>query len=126
MLDRRMRLLIIGGLAILALGASLWVSPPQTPIIVDDLLESPSNHVGETVIVRGTVESGSLNLDSSTFDLSGEQDSLSVDFSTVSVSNAFSEGKTVLVEGDLVPSDDGWLLLAAQITVGCPSKYDAT
>jgi len=125
MLDRRLRLLLVGGLALLALGASLWVSPPQTPVSVDDLLGSPASHAGESIMVRGTVTPGSLDLNASSFELAGELDSLSIDYSNVAVPNAFSEGKTILVEGNLVESGDGWKLLAEQITVGCPSKYEA-
>ena len=125
MLDRRLRLILAGLLIFVALGASLWMSPPQTPISVDELMNSPTNHENEVVVLRGTVSNGSLNMETSLFNLEGKNQTVTVNFAAVAVPNGMSEGKTILVEGDFVQLNGVWSLTAEKITVGCPSKYNS-
>ena len=125
MLDRRLRLILAGVLIFVALGASLWVSPPQTPISVDKLMSSPSEHEDLIVVLRGTVSNGSLDMQSYSFNLDGENLTVPVNFAAIAVPNGMSEGKTIIVEGTFSKLNDNWGLTAEKITVGCPSKYNA-
>ena len=125
MLDRRLRLILAGVLNFVALGASLWVSPPQTPISVDKLMSSPSEHEDMVVVLRGTVSNGSLDMQSYSFNLDGENLTVPVNFAAIAVPNGMSEGKTIIVEGTFSKLYDIWGLSAEKITVGCPSKYNA-
>jgi len=125
MLDRRLRLILAGVLIFVALGASLWVSPPQTPISVDKLMSSPSEHEDMVVVLRGTVSNGSLDMQSYSFNLDGENLTVPVNFAAIAVPNGMSEGKTIIVEGTFSKLNDIWGLTAEKITVGCPSKYNA-
>jgi len=125
MLDRRLRLILAGVLIFVALGASLWISPPQTPISVDELMSSPSNHENNVVVLRGTVSNGTLDMQSYSFNIEGDNQTVSVNFAAIAVPNGMSEGKTIIVEGTFSKSNDVWGLTAEKITVGCPSKYNA-
>lgn len=125
MLDRRLRLILAGVLIFVALGASLWVSPPQTPISVDKLMSSPTEHEDMVVVLRGTVSNGSLDMQSYSFNLDGENLTVPVNFAAIAVPNGMSEGKTIIVEGTFSKLNDIWGLTAEKITVGCPSKYNA-
>ncbi len=125
MLDRRMRLILAGVLIFVALGASLWMSPPQTPISVDELMNSPTEHENKVVVLRGIVSNGTLDMQSSLFGLEGESQTVAVNFASVAVPNGMSEGKTILVEGTFSQINDAWSLTAEKITVGCPSKYNS-
>lgn len=125
MLDRRLRLILAGVLIFVALGASLWISPPQTPISVDELMTSPSNHENKVVVLRGTISNGTLDMQSYSFYLEGENESVTIDFAAIAVPNGMSEGKTIIVEGTFSQLNDVWALNAEKITVGCPSKYNA-
>jgi cytochrome c-type biogenesis protein CcmE len=125
MLDRRLRLILAGVLIFVALGASLWVSPPQTPISVDELMTSPSTHENKVVVLRGTVSNGTLDMQSYSFYLEGENESVTIDFAAIAVPNGMSEGKTIIVEGTFSQLNDVWALNAEKIIVGCPSKYNA-
>ena len=125
MLDRRLRLILAGVLIFVALGASLWISPPQTPISVDELMSSPSNHENNVVVLRGTVSNGTLDMQSYSFNLDGDNQTVPVNFAAIAVPNGMSEGKTIIVEGTFSKSNDVWGLTAEKITVGCPSKYNA-
>ena len=125
MLDRRLRLILAGVLIFVALGASLWISPPQTPISVDNLMSSPSDHENNVVVLRGTVSNGTLDMQSYSFNLDGDNQTVPVNFAAIAVPNGMSEGKTIIVEGTFSKSNDVWGLTAEKITVGCPSKYNA-
>jgi cytochrome c-type biogenesis protein CcmE len=125
MLDRRLRLILAGALIFVALGASLWISPPQTPISVDELMSSPSNHENNVVVLRGTVSNGTLDMQSYSFNIEGDNQTVPVNFAAIAVPNGMSEGKTIIVEGTFSKSNDVWGLTAEKITVGCPSKYNA-
>ena len=125
MLDRRLRLIIAGVLIFVALGASLWLSPPQTPIGVDELMSSPLDHENKNVVLRGIVSNGSLDMSTYTFNLDGENFTVTVNFGAIAVPNGMTEGKTIIVEGIFSQLNDVWSLDAEKITVGCPSKYNA-
>lgn len=124
-MDRRIRLLCLGGVVVIALSASLILSPPEGSISVDDLMAEPDDRIGDTMAVRGIVENGSYDASDETFTLLGEDDSLKVLFGGVGLSSAFSEGKTVLVTGELQQQGGEWVLHAEEVQVGCPSKYEA-
>lgn len=125
MLDRRLRLILAGTLVFVALGASLWISPPQTPISVDRLMSSPTEHENSVVVLRGIVSNDSLDMQSFSFNLDGDNLSVAVNFAAIAVPNGMSEGKTIIVEGTFSKINDNWSLTAKKITVGCPSKYNA-
>jgi len=125
MLDRRLRLILAGSLIFIALGASLWISPPQTPISVDKLMSSPSEHENTVVVLRGVVSNGTLDMESYSFNLDGDNLTLAVNFAAIAVPNGMTEGKTIIVEGTFSKINEIWGLSAEKITVGCPSKYNA-
>ena len=122
--SRRTRLVAIGLVTIIALSASLLLTPPESSVSVDYVISNQSEYEGETVSVRGVVMNGSLDSKMLKFNLSGEEHSLRVNYEEITISNAFSEGKTILVSGTLKNIDGELILIADSLTVGCPSKYE--
>ncbi len=124
-MDRRVRLAGIGAVIVTALLATLLLTPPEGSLSVDDVMDDPDQRKGDTISVRGVVENGSFDTQAGIFALSGESSILSVKIGAAQLSTAFSEGKTILVTGELVLNGDEWQLHAEDIQVGCPSKYEA-
>ena len=124
-MDRRVRLLALGGVVILALAATLLLAPPEGSLSVDEVMDDPNEFTGDAISIRGLVMNGSWQEGDTDFTLEGENELLHVDFSGVSISSGFSEGKTILVTGELLQSDGEWIFHAEEIQVGCPSKYEA-
>ena len=88
-------------------------------------MSSPSNHENNVVVLRGTVSNGTLDMQSYSFNIEGDNQTVPVNFAAIAVPNGMSEGKTIIVEGTFSKSNDIWGLTAEKITVGCPSKYNA-
>lgn len=124
-MDRRVRLLALGGVVIIALAATLLLAPPEGSLTVDEVMQDPDDFTGDSISVRGVVKNGTWEEGSVEFLLEGEGSDLFIDFSGVSISSGFSEGKTILVTGELQQSAGEWVFHAEEIQVGCPSKYEA-
>ena len=123
-LNRRLRLLIFGTLVVFVTSVAFWVQSPETPVTVTEITDNPDHLKGKRISVRGTVENGTLNSSSHNFVIGDSSSILEVDFAATTISDAFGEGRTVLIIGVLEERPTGWILAAEQIQVGCPSKYE--
>jgi|TARA_B100000003_G_scaffold84145_1_gene75406 hypothetical protein len=124
MLTHRTRLLLIGGLLTVALGATLLLQTPEATRSIDEVMESPSKLEGREIAIRGEVLDYSIDDSNSTFIIHGEEYQLLVDFSQASVSNGLDNNRTVYAEGVLVYTDGIWIFEAEVIKTSCPSKYE--
>ena len=124
MLTHRARLLLIGGLLTVALGATLLLQTPEATRSIDEVMESPSKLEGREIAIRGEVLDYSIDDSNSTFIIHGEESQLLVDFSQASVSNGLDNNRTVYAEGVLVYTDGIWIFEAEVIKTSCPSKYE--
>lgn len=124
MLGRRARLLAAGGIAMLALSATLFLSEPTPSMAVDELMVSPASYDGEEVSIRGVVKNGTYDSEQLIFTLEGAEHILKVDADNAAIPQAFNEGLTILVDGTLHLKGSEWVLKAELLTVGCPSKYE--
>ncbi len=88
-------------------------------------MSSPSEHENTVVVLRGVVSNGTLDMESYSFNLDGDNLTLAVNFAAIAVPNGMTEGKTIIVEGTFSKINEIWGLSAEKITVGCPSKYNA-
>ena len=111
------------GIALAGLVALMFLSiEPETQYSVDEVMSSPISYEGG-VHLRGQVAIGSIDSDSYSFELAGSSHTLNVDFSGVAIPDGFEEGHTIAIKGELINTDEGWLLEAREIQTGCPSKY---
>ena len=124
MLTQRTRLLLIGGILTVALGATLLLQTPEATRSIDEVMESPSKLEGKEIAIRGEVLDYSIDEFNSTFIIHGEDSQLLVDFSQASVSNGLDNNRTVYAEGILVYTDGIWIFEAEVIKTSCPSKYE--
>ena len=124
MLTHRTRLLLIGGILTIALGATLLLQTPEATRSIDEVMESPSKLEGKEIAIRGEVLDYSIDEFNSTFIIHGEDSQLLVDFSQASVSNGLDNNRTVYAEGVLVYTDGIWIFEAEVIKTSCPSKYE--
>ena len=124
MLTHRTRLLLIGGLLTVALGATLLLQTPEATRSIDEVMESPSKLEGREIAIRGEVLDYSIDDSNSTFIIHGEESRLLVDCSQASVSNGLDNNRTVYAEGVLVYTDGIWIFEAEVIKTSCPSKYE--
>jgi len=124
MLGRRARLLAAGGIAMLALSATLFLSEPTPSMAVDELMVSPASYDGVEVSIRGVVKNGTYDAEQLIFTLEGAEHILKVDADNAAIPQAFNEGLTILVDGTLHLKGSEWVLKAELLTVGCPSKYE--
>ena len=58
-MDRRVRLLALGGVVILALAATLLLAPPEGSLSVDEVMDDPNEFTGDAISIRGLVMNGS-------------------------------------------------------------------
>jgi len=106
-----------------ALVAMMFVSiEPSTQYYIDEVMESPEDYEGD-VHLRGQVEPGTIDTSMSSFMLIGIEYSLIIDFSGAAIPDGFDEGHTIAIKGQLLNSEQGWILMAKEIQTGCPSKY---
>ena len=124
-MERRIRLLLFGSIVVLATGAAFFVQSPEESISVAKIIDEPSTFTDHNVAVRGVVENESLDEVNRSFWLSDSDAAIYVDYGATTLSDAFAEGRTVLVRGVLEQREGGWVLAAEEIQVGCPSKYEA-
>ena len=121
---RRTRILAIGAMVTLGLMATVLLQAPVPTTTVDELMQSPDNHLDEEVAVRGQVLDGSIDNGTIIFILEGETSTLSVRFTDASVSNGLDDNRTVYAEGVLLFEDGNYILDASVIKTSCPSKYE--
>ena len=124
MLTHRSRLLIIGAVLTLALGATLLINTPEATRTVDEVMEDPESLEGRQIAIRGEVLDGSIDNTTSTFILHGEDQQILIDFGDASVSNGLDDNRTVYAEGILVEKNGNWVFEADIIKTSCPSKYE--
>ena len=123
-LSRLGRLLIVGFvLTSFVLMMTITIRPmPQYSI--DEIMESSNSYVDERIHIRGTIENGSLEDDSTLVTLNGLNNQLIIDISGLAIPTGFEDGKMVSVKGILKQIDGVYILRADDIQTGCPSKYN--
>ena len=124
MFTHRTRLLIIGAVLTIALGATLLLEAPEATRSVDEVMEDPESLEGREIAIRGEVLDGSINNITSTFIIHGEKDELLIDFSDAQTSGGLDDNRTIYAEGILVEKDGKWIFEAEVIKTSCPSKYE--
>ncbi len=124
MFTRRTRLLITGAILTLVLIGVVILQSPEPTRTVDEIMESPSNYLGEEISVRGEVLDGSIDNSSMTFILHGTDSQMTIDFFSASVSNGLDDNRTVYARGILKMVDSNYVLEAEIIKTSCPSKYE--
>ena len=124
-MERRLRLLWLGAVIVASLLATLLLTPPEGSLSVDDVRSDPDQRKGDSISVRGIVENGTYNSSTGVFTLAGEEHGMIVKIGSSQLSAAFSEGKTILVTGELSQDSGVWTIHAEDIQVGCPSKYES-
>ena len=88
---------------------------------MEDVVNNKDDYLDEKVEVKGTVEKGSISTMNKTFNLTGGDVSLVVNY-TGTLPSDLKEGTDVVVKGTL-RDRNGLVLEADEIVVGCPSKY---
>ena len=99
MLTHRTKLLIIGGVLIAALGATVLVSTPEATRTIDEVMEDPESVEGREIAIRGEVLDGSIDNQNNVFIIHGESAELIIDFSNAQTSGGLEDNRTVYAEG---------------------------
>ncbi len=124
MLTHRTKLLIIGGVLIAALGATVLVSTPEATRTIDEVMEDPESVEGREIAIRGEVLDGSIDNQNNVFIIHGESAELIIDFSNAQTSGGLEDNRTVYAEGILIEKNGDWVFEAEVIKTSCPSKYE--
>jgi hypothetical protein len=124
MLTHRTKLLIIGGVLIAALGATVLVSTPEATRTIDEVMEDPESIEGREIAIRGEVLDGSIDNQNNVFIIHGESAELIIDFSNAQTSGGLEDNRTVYAEGILIEKNGDWVFEAEIIKTSCPSKYE--
>lgn len=123
-MDRRRRLImLIGMIAVLGLLMTLS-NEPEIDLTVDQLMDAPDAHEGDTFRIRGTIVEGGIDAANHTLILAGENHTVRIDTSGAPLPAGATDGKTISVRGEFSDSNDGWTFHAHEIKTGCPSKYE--
>ncbi len=110
---------IVLALLFLVGGASLALAGAQPEAALHP--SQAGDHEGETVRVKGVVES--VAREDHRFTLADQEASLRVEMG--SIPTAVIAEKSLLAEGELVREQGELVLRAEEIQMGCPSKYEA-
>lgn len=124
MLTHRTRLLIIGGVLVVALAATLLINAPEATKSVDEVMDDPESLEGREIAIRGEVLDGSIDNEQEVFIIHGESSQLVIDFSQAQTSGGLEDNRTIYAEGILVEKDGEWVFEAEVIKTSCPSKYE--
>ena len=124
MLTHRTKLLIIGGILVAALAATVLVSTPEATRTIDEVMDDPESIEGREIAIRGEVLEGSIDNQNNLFIIHGESAELVIDFSNAQTSGGLEDNRTVYAEGILVEKDGEWIFEAEVIKTSCPSKYE--
>ncbi len=122
---RRTRLLVTGGVLTVLLLSTLLLDTPEPTRTVDEIMKTPDAFVGSEVAIRGEVLDGSIDNESLTFILEGENAQILISFTSAAVSNGLDDNRTVYAEGKIVKNDGIYTFEASVIKTSCPSKYEA-
>jgi cytochrome c-type biogenesis protein CcmE len=122
---RRTRLLVTGGILTILLLSTLLLEAPEPTRTVDEIMNNPDSFVGSDVAIRGEVIDGSIDNETLTFMLEGENAQILISFKGAAVSNGLDDNRTVYAEGKIVKIDDMYTFEASIIKTSCPSKYEA-
>ena len=124
MLTHRTKLLIIGSVLTIALGATILLEAPEATRSVDEVMEDPDALEGREIAIRGEVLDGSIKIQTLTFFLHGESETLVIDFSNAQTSGGLDDNRTIYAVGVLLENDGEWVFEAEVIKTSCPSKYE--
>jgi len=124
LLTHRTRLLIIGGVLVVALAATLLINAPEATKSVDEVMDDPESLEGREIAIRGEVLDGSIDNEQEVFIIHGESSQLVIDFSQAQTSGGLEDNRTIYAEGILVEKDGEWVFEAEVIKTSCPSKYE--
>ncbi len=124
MFTHRSRLLFIGAVLTIALAATLLLEAPEATKSIDEVMEDPESLEGREIAIRGEVLDGSINNNTSTFIIHGEDNQLLIDFSNAQTSGGLDDNRTIYAEGILVERNGEWVFEAEVIKTSCPSKYE--
>jgi len=124
LLTHRTRLLIIGGVLVVALAATLLINAPEATKSVDEVMDDPESLEGREIAIRGEVLDGSIDNEQEVFIIHGESSQLVIDFSKAQTSGGLEDNRTIYAEGILVEKDGEWVFEAEVIKTSCPSKYE--
>jgi cytochrome c-type biogenesis protein CcmE len=124
-MDRRRRIIVVFGLiAVLAALMSIG-SEPELDLSVDELMESPDAHDGDTFRIRGMILAESIDSNNQTLTLAGESTNVTVNYAGTPLPAGATDGKTISVRGEFDLTSGEWTMYASEIKTGCPSKYEA-
>ena len=124
MLTHRAKLLLIGAVLTICLGATLLLEAPEATRSVDEVMEDPESLEGREIAIRGEVLDGSIDNQTMIFILHGESNQLVIDFSQAQTSGGLDDNRTIYAEGILLEKDGEWIFEAEVIKTSCPSKYE--
>ena len=124
LLPHRTRLLIIGGVLVVAVAATLLINAPEATKSVDEVMDDPESLEGREIAIRGEVLDGSIDNEQEVFIIHGESSQLVIDFSQAQTSGGLEDNRTIYAEGILVEKDGEWVFEAEVIKTSCPSKYE--
>lgn len=124
MLTHRAKLLLIGGVLTICLGATLLLEAPEATRSVDEVMEDPGSLEGREIAIRGEVLDGSIDNQTMIFILHGDSNQLVIDFSQAQTSGGLDDNRTIYAEGILLEKDGQWIFEAEVIKTSCPSKYE--
>jgi hypothetical protein len=121
---RRTRILVIGAVLTAGLLGTVLLQTPVPTRTVDELMASPSQHIGQEIALRGEVKDGTIDNSTMTFVLEGSSSTITIQFADASVSNGLDDNRTVYAEGVLRFDGERYSLEASIIKTSCPSKYE--
>jgi cytochrome c-type biogenesis protein CcmE len=88
---------------------------------VKDVVSDKGKYLNKYLEMRGTVKLQSLDVNNTTFVLFEDKSEIRVNYTGILPQN-FEEGKDVVVKGTL-RDENGLVIKAKEIVVGCASKY---
>jgi cytochrome c-type biogenesis protein CcmE len=123
-MERRVRILVVlGMIAVLAALMSVG-SEPEVDLSVDELMDSPKSHEGESFRLHGAIRADSIDSANRTLVLEGETGHILIDYGAVPLPTGATDGKTISIRGEFDMSQGQWTMHADEIKTGCPSKYE--
>lgn len=103
---------LVGGAGVAFAGAQ-----PEASLTPSEAQEAGEGHAR----VKGVVEA--VDRKAGTFTLGGDGEQVRVE--TSRLPSAVTPGNSLLAEGELAHTEAGVVLVAEEIQMGCPSKYEA-
>ena len=123
-MERRVRILVVLGM-IAVLSALMYVGDePEVDLSVDELMDSPESHEGESFRLHGAIRADSIDSANRTLVLEGETGHILIDYGAVPLPTGATDGKTISIRGEFDMNQGQWTMYADEIKTGCPSKYE--